>query len=558
MPVPTNRPHLLFFSLLAFVVPIVHAEQALIVLDGEFNDWSGVPPVYKDAGDNGDHDLLRLWLADDDDYLFLRFEVNREIFVQDYNEITLYLDTDLNAETGYSPWEGMGAELVWTFGLRRGSQYVNQGISTILARDIGLRGGPTHTGTMYEFGIARDATPGFGDNPLFTQNDIRLALVWPDGDTDDRIPNAGEHLQYTMSKGELPPDTPIALARSNPADIRVVSYNVLGSGIFFNPDAYRRQLQAVEPDIICLQEAAGPRDVLAGYLNEWLPLGNGQAWQIAAYFDVPVISRFPVVSTWQVGEDQFVLLDTTDAWGHPLLLLNAHLRCCGSDVARQREIDEHMAFIRDAQSVASGPIIAAGSPVMLVGDMNFVGFVAQVLTATTGNIVNEDLFGPDFAPDWDGTPFANVVPRLTERRLGYTWRNDNSDFWPGKLDYHIYSDSLLALQNSYVLQTLDMPPAKLADYGLLADDSLISDHLLFVADYRYEPAMQAGDANGDDTFGVDDLYLIQHCLNGPEDDPLPSGPVTPNECRYHYDRDGDADVDLKDVATATTALHGGG
>jgi hypothetical protein len=76
----------------------------------------------------------------------------------------------------------------------------------------------------------------------------------------------------------------------------------------------------------------------------------------------------------------------------------------------------------------------------------------------------------------------------TVSRGGFTWIDEGAaDFWPGHLDYLIYSDSVLELANSYLVYTPDMSIERLAQYALNAGDSLASDHLLFVADFRMRP-----------------------------------------------------------------------
>jgi hypothetical protein len=53
------------------------SEGARIVIDGNFSDWDDIPPAYVDpSGDQttGDIDFRRLWVANDEKYIFLSFE----------------------------------------------------------------------------------------------------------------------------------------------------------------------------------------------------------------------------------------------------------------------------------------------------------------------------------------------------------------------------------------------------------------------------------------------------------------------------------------------------
>ena len=76
-----------------------------------------------------------------------------------------------------------------------------------------------------------------------------------------------------------------------------------------------------------------------------------------------------------------------------------------------------------------------------------------------------------------------------------TWRSDfENNFWPGHLDFLIYSDSSLEATKSFVVHTPSMSTERLELFNLLPDDSLGSDHLLFVADFR--PTFVDTDENG--------------------------------------------------------------
>lgn len=98
-------------------------------------------------------------------------------------------------------------------------------------------------------------------------------------------------------------------------------------------------------------------------------------------------------------------------------------------------------------------------------------------------------------PDWDATPLTSITPRHSDQRMGYTWRNDTeNNYWPGHLDYIIYSDSTLDLIQSFVVHTPSMSSDRLQQYGLQTNDSLGADHLLFVADFR--PAFVDRDQSG--------------------------------------------------------------
>jgi hypothetical protein len=79
---------------------------------------------------------------------------------------------------------------------------------------------------------------------------------------------------------------------------------------------------------------------------------------------------------------------------------------------------------------------------------------------------------------------TSLVSVHTAARTGYTWRSDTSAFWPGHLDYQIYTDSVLDVGNHFLLYTPEMPADSLTRYGLQLNDSKVTDHVITCADYR--------------------------------------------------------------------------
>ena len=240
-------------------------------------------------------------------------------------------------------------------------------------------------------------------------------------------------------------------------------------------------------------------------IQSWLPPGEGDEWFTAkgssTWNDTITVSRFPIISQWDLygstspSGNLALLLDTEEEYGKKTLMVNAHLPCCGNDIGRQAEVDAIMAFIRDAREPGGELTLDENTPIVIAGDMNFVGQIGQLVTFLTGDIFNNELEGEDFAPDWDGSVFTSITPRHSDQRMGYTWRKDSSNnYSPGHLDYILYSDSVLDLVKSYVVHTPSMSSERLLLYGLEANDSLGSDHFLFVADFR--PAFVDADGNG--------------------------------------------------------------
>ena len=64
--------------------------------------------------------------------------------------------------------------------------------------------------------------------------------------------------------------------------------------------------------------------------------------------------------------------------------------------------------------------LAPNSPVVYGGDLNMVGLDDPIYTLVSGDISDENTYGPDFNPDWDGTalteqPFCRPITGLILR-----------------------------------------------------------------------------------------------------------------------------------------------
>lgn len=521
------------------------AEQAAIIMDGPLDDWNGVAVAYDDpAGDGGASgiDFGRLWVADDPDFLFLRFELGTETDLSENNNLILYLDTDANSATGLSV-AGLGAELEWRYGDRAGTFYYQAQSTTVYQWDLELRGEPTVTATEFEFGVGRHVLPD-DVHPLFTGSNVRIALLDSGG---DQLPDAGDTISYTLDQGQLPPETVIPFAQDSPGDLRVITYNAFFDAPWVSgiEPRFGRQFAAVVPDIVNLQEVYNHSPAEAADLvGRWVDPEPGDVWHAAGNADCKTVSRYPILGSWALDGNLAVLIDTTPMLGSQLLVVNAHLPCCQNDASRQVEVDRIMAFIRDAKEPGGALTLASDTPMMITGDLNLVGLVQQLTTLRAGDIVNPG-FGADFAPDWDGTALTNLISRLTERRMGYTWRDPTTYYWPGHLDYFIYTDHVLNVAHHFIINTQEMSAESLEAYGLLAIDSRGSDHLLFCADFR-PPGPIPGDLDEDGDVDLTDFTGFVACLGGPDVATPPPGCDPGNFT--NADLDGDTDVDLTDFS----------
>lgn len=485
-------------SLLFLFSYSLQAQSNRILIDEVYSDWNNVPELASDPiGDQGSStiDFGKLWVSNDEDFLFFRIEVGPEINLQDNNDVRLYIDADNNSNTGLASG-GIGAELLYHFGGRNGEVYINGNPIGINHSDIFLVTSPTVTSSQFEIAIARDIQIQ-GQN-LFSGNEIQV-LFKNNVLGADQIPDASGGLSYTFTTQAPDPLPSYSIDKIDPSHLRVLSYNVLRDDLFAQDKQvyYSRILQAIEPDLIGFQEIYQQgSSQTASKVASFLSNSPSQWYHAKVDPDVVALSRYPILSSYSIapgGNGAFLI----DMDPFEILFIVAHPPCCGNNSGRQAEIDGIMAFIRDAKN-GTGPIsLSNNSPIIIAGDMNLVGLNEQVETLLSGNISNEAVYGNDFDPDWDNSPLEDVKPPTTELPLTMTWYNEGSSFSPGRLDYIVYSGSVLSLENSYTLFTPAMSQTDLNTYNLQAEDVVrASDHLPLVADFQLDNSTSVRPSSG--------------------------------------------------------------
>ena len=466
----------------SFLLIAVFAAHGLVIVDDGTAEWP-MDPVYSDA--SGDHesgglDFGRLWIADDRDRVFLSIERGD---VGTLHGVVLYIDTDGDAGTG-QPIEGIGADFVWDFGQYGGTVGGADAVIEVMQGDVGLVVAPSVTSDRFVVAFSRHAT--IDDTTLFPMDEFTL-VIRDSGPGGDRLPDTGS-VQYRFGTNAQADVAMHPLGRMYPDDLRIVSYNMPFHAEL--AEVYKRVIRAIDPDILCLQEIHDPvEDELVAWMNDLFG-GHWEASRVEP--DLVVLSRFPISATYSIPgfgyelpqANAAFLIDAPTANAAQVLVVNVHAPCCGYDEDRQLEIDAIMAFVRDAKEPGGRLHVEHGTPIFLVGDMNLVGLRQQQVTLTTGDVVNEDQFGPSFSPDWDETALRDVMPRHIEAPFAYTWRNVKDKYQPGRLDYVVYTDSVIEVLNAYVLDTSTMSPHVLEQAGLSPDDSdVASDHLPLVVDF---------------------------------------------------------------------------
>jgi endonuclease/exonuclease/phosphatase family metal-dependent hydrolase len=430
--------------------PFPRPDMGALVIDGEFEDWAAFEPIFVDAsGDAGFSgiDLTEIYAAHTDTHLLLKVSLGKVVNLQTEQALHLSLEHD-------------GDVYSFNFGTRIGR--IN-GDSARQA-DLGLFSLPTVTSDEFEVVFPIQHTGG----------DLTVLFSDPNDDGDlasaDDEPIAYGWNNYIDTASSRPLDRP-------DGTLRVLSWNVLRDNIFdinFEPH-FARVLQALQPDVILIQEIYTFSDKTAlNHITEWL----GGEWFAKQQGDLVTVSRYPFIEDWRDSNHNLrarIFPTLLDVDGLPFLVFNAHLSCCDRDQDRQDEVDSFIGFLREVGLVE-------GLPFLLAGDLNLVGDAQQLTTLLTGDIIDESKFGADYSPDWDGSALADLLPGHTHSNFTFTWNEGQSSFPPGRLDFMIYSDSVINAQG-FVLDTTELSEADLRAYDLLAEDTAeASDHLPLVVD----------------------------------------------------------------------------
>ena len=230
--------------------------------------------------------------------------------------------------------------------------------------------------------------------------------------------------------------------------------------------------------------------------------------------DIILVSRFPILNSVAIQDNGAFLVDLSDRGLGQMLFIVVHLPCCQNDAGRNFEIDGLLAFLRAAMQNQGAMPLAPATPIVILGDFNLVGQASQLQRLLQGDIQDEAQFGPDFWPDWDRTALTDLQPRHAVLPFTYTWISPSSSYGPGRLDFILYSNSVLKTQNAFALSTQELPADTLGAFGLQREDSFVaSDHLPLVADFQINTAMTGIKQAFADSPAKTSLALLQNYPN---------------------------------------------
>jgi len=470
-----------------FLSASVYSQSLPIFLDGRTDDWNVPVPTYVDTENDGNlFDFKYISVTNDEEFLFIKLKTTPFFKLTEDNQLSIFIDGDNNSTTGYQI-NGIGAELRFNFGTRDGTIYYN-GTIPISHSNIQFRSLPTVTDTVYEVAIGRQFIP-----PTNGTGTIRIFLI-DYASNGDWMPNSGETFTYTFD--ETPTETlvPTELNHEDTTFLRIMDWNVLNDGLLdpSRQPSFTRLLQSINPDIMCFNECfSSSATQVKNAISQMLP---GTNWNAVKLDDGNVtVSKYPILQNWLVYPGHRItasLIDLPEWFEKDLMVINSHLKCCGgqtNDDKRQLEVDATVAFLLDAKTPGGVIDLPNETPFIILGDLNLVGDRQQLITLLTGEIINIPIFGNGGPPDWDNTDLADLLSQQSDKRTAYTWRDDGNSFPPGRLDFQIYSNSIINVEKDFVIQTEVMSATRLNQYGLqLLDTRTASDHFPKVADLSFD------------------------------------------------------------------------
>lgn len=444
---------------------------ASVVIDGSFTDWtarSAAASTPLQARATAEH-------------LFIRFAPDTALHAIQAAPFTtrILIDADRRPDTGL-PTEGLGVELAVllsppnsTGGIGIGSEVIAYAADATPDRIGHARAGffflPTYASPVYEARIDRAAlarTLGRAANSItlrVDQTDAAGKVLWS-ATIDAALPAAAP---TPTAEAELP---------AKPANAcRVLAQNVLFSAPLTTPDAFRRTIRAIDPDVILFQEWFNTPQAT---IQTWVTTHLGDAWTVIAPNadeGVAVATRLPVIETIAdlpadsgPGRDARFVGAVVESAAGPIIVGSLHLKCCGgANSSEDRRRNEEARAINTALAEALDRHPDAG--LAIGGDYNLVGTRAPLETLAAGLAHG----GVDLTP----------VDAIT---LGdpaaVTWVDEKSRFSPGRLDWILTDPARNPTLRSFTLDTRRLAPAALARLGLQPGDSHASDHLPVVVD----------------------------------------------------------------------------
>ena len=490
-------------------------------------------------------DLGAVAVRDDPRFIHLLIDLGDTVTVQGMpGTIEVVLDADGDPGTGGSYGGVDGADLAVVLSRQRDPVADVYGVGVGVGRigvgglgdiesaaTVGLLVSPTHSSDRFEVRLDRlrmradrfaeqpDGAGAGDERPLPPETRTGMVLTGRlrylrAGAVVDETPLFAHAL--TTPPGGDPPLLEADVVARTPNTLRVVTWNVSDGTFRERPEAFQRVLAALAPDVVLLDEVYA--DVTTSDLARfgeglggdgesswswWLAAGGGrQRTAVAArglelrgeadlarvdhepgalarwlreVGDVPESPRMPPPSAL-AGSEADGGLSATGAWvtvdGQDILFVPVDLQSAGYDGSprdRLRELQARTLNRAVAAVLANRP----DAGLVIGGDLNLVGSARPLGHLRSG-----------LGGGGDDLEVARLE-RLRDRSLA-TWRSTRArdPFSPGRLDYILHRGAVLHIERAFVFDAADLSPVALQVLGVREPDTLESDHLPLVVDFR--------------------------------------------------------------------------
>ncbi|MDE2974310.1 MAG: endonuclease/exonuclease/phosphatase family protein [Gemmatimonadota bacterium] len=525
------------------------APAHVVWTDGGFDDWTGVPAAASDPSGDAPRgapvDFGAVFVQDDPRFIHLLIDLGDTVTAQGMpGSVEIVLDGDADPGTGGSYGGVEGADLAVVLSRQWDSAADARGAGAGVRRigadgpdeiesasAVGLLVSPTHSSDRFEVRLDRlmvrdwlakrpdlsDAAAG-SEPPSETAAGTRLAgrlRHMQAGAVADETPVFAHTL--ATAPGEPPPLLGADAVARAPGALRVVTWNVSDGHFRDRPEAFRRVLAALDPDVILLDEVyaeatmadlerfSGDRAAGGGpSWGWWLARGGGRqrtavgarATELRGEAGLARIDHPPgALERWlrEVGDEpEFprmappaVLaraeadggLSATGAWmdagDNSVLFVPVDLQSAGYDGSPRDRLRELQARTLN-RAVAAALARRPDAGLVIGGDLNLVGSARPLDELRSG-------LGAG-----GGDLDVVRVQRLRDRSLA-TWRSTRAGdpFSPGRLDHVLYRASVLRVERAFVFDAADLSPAAIKQLRIRESDTRQSDHFPLVVDFAF-------------------------------------------------------------------------
>lgn len=438
-----------------FIIIFNNSLYSQIMIDGEIGDWDQYP-----KNNIEDNDINYIKIADDSRYLYILFELSKQVKLNKDENIFLTINIDNDKTTGRSAF---GYDFAYDFSHKKGVQYSSQNGNIISVYEMGLHYLPTIKSSIYEVAIRKDSIL------IETTNEITLSIFNGIKKMEEINPVSytlkNENQRYKMPK----------IHKKSWNSLRLMTYNILHDGIIKNgqQEKIMALIKVINPDILTLNECwdATPDTITKLFIHHF-PNSN---WYATKNDEGNItVSKYPIIKSVNIQKKARITANYIQYKHDTVLVLNVHFRCCDNDKERIAEVSSVLKYIELIKTQSKESV--QNYPIIVMGDYNFVGEADQLEIL---------LNGKKEKPDWDNTNLTSLKAYQANSNSSYTWYDEKSDYSPGKLDYIVYTDSKLKPKKSFVVNTTFFPEKYLNKYGFHRDLSKqASDHLPIVVDFK--------------------------------------------------------------------------